>query len=80
MANYKLSVCIDTALLAQVDRLVAQGVFSSRSALIEDALKSKTKRLRRTRLARECANLDRAEEQSLAEESFGRKVPPDLAY
>jgi metal-responsive CopG/Arc/MetJ family transcriptional regulator len=70
MATSKVAVSIDAGLLAQVDRLVARQVFPNRSKAIQEALRDKLARMRRTRLERECAKLDPSEEQALAEEGM----------
>jgi metal-responsive CopG/Arc/MetJ family transcriptional regulator len=74
MASNKVAVTIEAGLLAQVDQLVAKQVFPNRSQAIQEALRDKLDRLRRTRLARECAKLDRSEEQSLADEGIDREL------
>jgi len=70
----KVAVSLDEQALARVDRLVRQGVFPSRSRAIEEALKEKLERLERGRLARECAKLDPAFEQALAEEGMSEEL------
>lgn len=70
MATSKVAVSIDAGLLAQVDQLVAKQVFPNRSKAIQEALRDKLARLRRTRLARECAKLNPREEQLIAEEGM----------
>jgi len=57
--------------LDRVDHLVGSRRFRNRSQAIESALAEKLARLARTRLAEECAKLDPAEEQQLANEAFG---------
>jgi metal-responsive CopG/Arc/MetJ family transcriptional regulator len=74
MATSKVAVSIDASLLAQVDQLVAKQVFPSRSKAIQEALRDKLARMRRNRLARECAKLDPAEEQALAEEGMATEL------
>jgi metal-responsive CopG/Arc/MetJ family transcriptional regulator len=74
MATTKVAVTIDSELLAEVDRLVVQQVFSNRSKAIQSALEDKILRLGRTRLARELALLDPQEEQQLAEEGFAQEL------
>jgi metal-responsive CopG/Arc/MetJ family transcriptional regulator len=71
MPKTKVAVTLDERLLAEVDRLVARRDFPNRSQAIEAALAEKLERLSRTRLARESAKLDRAEEKALAEEGLG---------
>jgi len=70
MGRAKIAITVDEQALAEIDRLVGQGVYPNRSKAIEDALQERIARLRRSRLARECAKLDRAEEQALAEEGY----------
>lgn len=70
MAAMKVAVTIDSKLLAELDRLVAQQVFPNRSKAIQEALMDKLGRMRRQRLARESAKLNPADEQALAEEGF----------
>ena len=74
MATTKVAVTIDSELLAQVDRLVAQQVFPNRSKAIQEALQDKLTRMRRSRLARESAKLDPQIEQSLAEEGMVQEL------
>jgi metal-responsive CopG/Arc/MetJ family transcriptional regulator len=74
MATTKVAVTIDSELLAQVDQLVAQQVFPNRSRAIQEALRDKLTRMRRSRLARESAKLDPNTEQSLAEEGMEQEL------
>lgn len=74
MATSKVAISIDAGLLAQVDQLVEKQVFPNRSKAIQEALRDKLARLRRTRLARECAKLNPREERALAEEGMAREL------
>ena len=74
MATIKVAVTIDATLLAEIDSLVAQRIFPNRSKAIQEALYDKLVRLRRSRLAVECAKLDSNEEQALAEEGMGKEL------
>jgi metal-responsive CopG/Arc/MetJ family transcriptional regulator len=80
MATTKVAVSIDSELIAQVDQLVAKNVFSNRSKAIQEALRDKLSRLKRTRLARESAKLNRREEQALADEGLDREQCEWPAY
>jgi Arc/MetJ-type ribon-helix-helix transcriptional regulator len=53
---------------------VRQGRFRNRSQAIEAALEERLERLRRSRLAEECAKLARADERALAEEGLGGEL------
>ena len=70
MSSAKIAISLDPEALKQVDQLVEGGLFPSRSKLIQDAVAEKLQRLRRIRLARECAKLQRPVEQAAAEEFF----------
>ena len=74
MATTKVAITIDSELLAQVDHLVAQRVFPNRSKAIQEALRDKLIRMRRSRLARESAKLDPRIEQALAEEGIDQEL------
>ena len=75
MSRSKVAITIDDELLARVDGLVGEKRYPSRSRAIEEAVREKIVRLDRSRLARECAKLDPAFEQRLADEG----LPEDLA-
>ncbi|NJN97187.1 MAG: ribbon-helix-helix protein, CopG family [Anaerolineales bacterium] len=74
MSTTKVAITIDQALLAEIDRLVEQRVFSNRSKAVQEAVQDKLARLRRSRLARECAKLDPQSEQALAEEGMAQEL------
>jgi metal-responsive CopG/Arc/MetJ family transcriptional regulator len=73
MAEAKVAITLDEASLGRVDRLVRQSFFASRSQAIQEAVEEKLARLKRSRLARECAKLDPAFEKALAEEGPSKK-------
>ena len=60
----------EAELLNHVDTLVSERRFRNRSQAVESALAEKLGRLARTRLATECAKLDPAIEQRLADEGL----------
>ena len=68
MAKTKVAVTLDRDVVESLDRLVKEAAFPSRSQGIEVAVAEELQRMRRGRLARECAKLRPADEQSLAEE------------
>jgi len=70
MARAKIAITVDQAALAQIDRLVREGVFPNRSKAFEAAVSERLARLRHSRLGREAAKLDRAEEQALADKGY----------
>ncbi len=74
MARSKVAVSLDEQMLRQLDGLVAEAVFPSRSQAIEVAVQEKLARLEQGRLARECAKLDPDFEKALAEEGFAENA------
>jgi metal-responsive CopG/Arc/MetJ family transcriptional regulator len=77
MPKTKVALTIDTALLERVDSLVERRRFRNRSQAIETAIAEKLERLARTRLATECAKLDPAEEQKMADEGLAGDAWPE---
>lgn len=71
MPKLKVAITLERHLLEEVDELVASREYPNRSRAIEAALADALGRRARTRLARECARLDPAEERALAEQGFG---------
>jgi len=67
-------VSIEKATLEQLDRLVRDKVFPSRSRAFQEAIEEKLSRLERTRLAEECAKLDPGAEQAMAEEGLAEEL------
>jgi len=74
MAASKIAITIDDKLLKQLDDLVKTKRFANRSKAIQDAVAEKLARLKRSRLAQECAKLDAEFERSLAEEGFSVEI------
>ncbi len=74
MARSKVAISLDREALARLDRLVREGDFPNRSQAIEVAVQEKIQRLERGRLARECAKLDPAFEQALADEGLSEDL------
>jgi len=74
MSSVKVAVTIDRETLEQVDGLVAKKVFPNRSRAIQAAVAEKLARMKRSRLASECAKLDPKFEKAIAEEGMGREL------
>ncbi|MBS1254230.1 MAG: putative nickel-responsive regulator [Deltaproteobacteria bacterium] len=70
MSSTKVAITIDQKLLNKLDYLVKTNIFSNRSKAIQEAVADKLANIDRSRLARECAKLDVAFEQELAEEEM----------
>ncbi|MDQ3256413.1 MAG: ribbon-helix-helix domain-containing protein [Acidobacteriota bacterium] len=80
MSVAKVSISIESSLLRRVDHLVKARVFSNRSQAIQSAVEEKMARLDTNRLVRECAKLDKADEQALADEGLTFEVAGWLEY
>ncbi len=65
----KIAISIDKRILNRIDRLVEKRIFTNRSKAIQTAIEEKISKLDKSRLAVECAKLNKAEEQQLSEES-----------
>ena len=74
MRTSKVAISIEKATLEQLDRLVRNKVFPSRSRAIQEAIEEKLSRLERTRLTEECAKLDPGAEQAMAEEGLSEEL------
>lgn len=74
MSTAKVAISIDEQLLTELDHLVAAKVFSSRSQAVQVAVREKIVRLRRSRLAEECAKLEPQVEQKMAEEGMAGEL------
>ena len=74
MSSAKIAISLDPRIVRKLDLLVRDGIFPSRSRAIQEALEERLNRIDRTRLARECSQLDAAFEKALAEESFESEV------
>jgi Arc/MetJ-type ribon-helix-helix transcriptional regulator len=70
MSTAKVAITLDRTLLRQVDRLVAEGRYPSRSRAIQEAVRRQLEWAQKRRLAQEVARLDPSEERELAEEGL----------
>lgn len=76
MATAKVAITLEENLLYELDALVEKQVFPNRSKAIQEALEDKLSRIKRTRLAAECAKLDPKVERAMAEEGMDSDVWP----
>jgi Arc/MetJ-type ribon-helix-helix transcriptional regulator len=75
MSTTKVAVSLETRTLREIDRLVREGYFPSRSRAIQTALAEMTARRKHQRLIQELAKLNPKEERELAEEFFAGESP-----
>jgi Arc/MetJ-type ribon-helix-helix transcriptional regulator len=64
----RIFITLDESVLKRVDRLVANGRYSSRSDAVRDAVRAQVDRFDRARLGSDLLKLDRSVEQRMAEE------------
>ena len=70
MRSVKIAITIDGDLLKRLDHLVEENKFPNRSQAVQEAIREKLKRMKRSRLASECAKLDPVFEKALADEGL----------
>jgi metal-responsive CopG/Arc/MetJ family transcriptional regulator len=80
MKTVKIAITLQPNLLTRLDQLVKAKRFPNRSQAIQEAIREKLERLAQSRLAQECARLDRRQEQALAEEGLGKDLEQWPAY
>jgi len=74
MATAKIAITLEQETLNRIDHLIRRHVFPNRSKAIQQAVQEKLDRLKRSRLARECAKLEPASEKSMAEEGMSAEL------
>jgi metal-responsive CopG/Arc/MetJ family transcriptional regulator len=70
MSKEKIAITLDKQSIDELDKLVEERVFQSRSQVIQEAVGEKLRRLQRTRLATESAKLNPTVERTLAAEGL----------
>ena len=74
MGKEKIAITLDEEFIGELDSLVEKHVFQSRSQAIRQAVSEKLMRMKRSRLATECAKLEPASEKAMAEEGLTQDV------
>jgi len=74
MSKEKIAITIDKRSIRELDRLVEESIFQSRSQAIQEAVSEKLQRLKKARLMTESAKLDPPLERELAEEGLAEDV------
>ena len=70
MPTSKIAVTVDREVLAEVDRLVRDRRYPSRSRAVQVALEGELRRQRRRSLVEEASKLDPAAEQAMADDDL----------
>lgn len=74
MSVAKIAITLEQDILYKLDQLVQRRVFPSRSRAIQEAVREKVIPFSTNRLAEECAKLDPADEELLAEEGMSGEM------
>jgi len=70
MGKTKIAITLDEQYIDQRDTFVSKHIFQNRSQAIQEAVKEKLARMKRTRLAKECAKLDPVFEKQMTNEGL----------
>jgi len=70
----KIAISINKDVLQELDQLVEKDMFPNRSQAIESMVKDKIVQLSKSRLALECAKLNKKEEQEMADEFLSEEL------
>jgi metal-responsive CopG/Arc/MetJ family transcriptional regulator len=70
MGKTKIAITLDEHFIEDIDRFIGKHIFQNRSQAIQEAVEEKLKRLKRSRLAKECTKLDITFEKAMAEEGL----------
>jgi metal-responsive CopG/Arc/MetJ family transcriptional regulator len=74
MNKAKIAITLDQNIINDLDRLVKKHIFENRSKAIQEAVKEKLERIERSRLVKECANLDPEFEKAIAEQGLSEEL------
>ncbi len=74
MSVAKITISVEQQLVEKIDQLVKERAFGNRSQAIQSAIKEKISRIEHSRLAKECAKLNIAFEQELADEGLSMEL------
>jgi metal-responsive CopG/Arc/MetJ family transcriptional regulator len=70
----KITITLYAEYIGELDRLVKENYFQSRSQAIRDAVREKLARMKRSRLSMECAKLDTKFGKAMAEKGLTEDV------
>ncbi len=74
MSKTKIAITLDEEFITEIDKLIKRHRFMNRSQAIQEAVKEKLQRIKKSRLARECAKLNPSFEQAMAEEGLSEDL------
>jgi metal-responsive CopG/Arc/MetJ family transcriptional regulator len=74
MGKSKIAITMDEEFVRELDSLVDRHLFQNRSQAIQNAVKEKLSRMKRSRLSMECAKLDPTFEKAMVEEGLAEDL------
>jgi metal-responsive CopG/Arc/MetJ family transcriptional regulator len=74
VSKTKIAITLDEEFITEIDKLIKRHRFMNRSQAIQEAVKEKLQRIKKSRLARECAKLNPSFEQAMAEEGLSEDL------
>lgn len=74
MNKSKIAITLDKNIINDLDRLIKEHFFENRSKAIQEAIKEKLERIKKSRLIKECDKLDPGFEKALAEQGLSEEL------
>ena len=74
MSKTKIAITLDEDFISEIDRLIKKHIFLNRSQAIQEAVKEKLQKMKKSRLAEECAKLVPSFEKAMAEEGLSEDL------
>ena len=74
MNKAKIAITLDKDFITEIDYLVKEHKFMNRSQAIQEAVKEKLQKLKKSRLAEECLKLVPSFEKAMAEEGISEDL------
>ncbi len=74
MSKTKIAITLDEDFIAEIDHLIKKHIFLNRSQAIQEAVKEKLQKMKKSRLAEECAKLVPSFEKAMAEEGISEDL------
>ncbi len=74
MSKTKIAITLDEDFINEIDHLIKEHKFVNRSQAIQEAVKEKLQKMKKSRLAEECSKLVPSFEKAMAEEGISEDL------
>ena len=74
MSKTKIAITLDEDFITEIDKLIRKHKFMNRSQAIQEEVKDKLQKLKKSRLAEECSKLNSSFEKAMAEEGISEDL------